>query len=50
MYLNKNMLSIYNNHLIKLKNQKILEVKKKDAQNIINNSRLKHANREYIKN
>ena len=44
------MLSVYNNHLTKLKNQKILEVKKKDVQNIINIFGLKHANREYIKN
>lgn len=58
MYLNnkmsksnyKNMLSVYNNHLIKLKNQKILELKKKDVQNIINNSGLKHTGRGYIKN
>ena len=44
------MFSVYNNHLIKLKNQKILEVKKEDIQNIINNSGLKHTGRKYVKN
>lgn len=58
MYLNEemsksnynNMVSVYNNYLIKLENRKMLEIKKKEIQNIIKDSKLKHTGRGYIKN
>lgn len=45
-----NLTSVYKNHLIVLKNKKILEIRKKDVQDVIKNSKLKHTGRGYIKN
>lgn len=58
MYLNgtmsqsnyKNMMSVYNNYLIILKDEKVMELKKKDVQKVIDNCNLKHTGRGYIKN
>ena len=46
----KNLVSAYNNHLNKLKDVNILEIKKNQIQTIINQSGLKHTGRGYIKN
>lgn len=58
MYLNgemsksnySNMISVYKNYLIVLENKKVLEIKKKEIQDIIKKSKLKHTGRGYIKN
>lgn len=46
----KNMISVYNNHLKKLEKVKLMDLKKKQVQQIIDNSNLKHTGRGYIKN
>lgn len=58
MYLNEemsksnydNMVSVYKNYLSIIDKKKILDIKRKDVQDIINNSKLKHTGRGYIKN
>ena len=45
-----NMVSVYKNHLIMLEKRKVLEIKKKEVQEVIKNSKLKHTGRGYIKN
>ena len=46
----KNMISVYKNHLIKIENKKIMELKKKEVQKVIDESGLKYTGRDYIKN
>ncbi len=45
-----NLISAYNNHLVNVADIPILSVKKKDVQNIMDNSSLGHTSKGYIKN
>lgn len=46
----KNLVNAYNNHLIQVGKEKILDIKKSRIQKIINESNLKHTSKGYIKN